>query len=139
MMPSKPAVKLSAKFADLSEQILHGMMTGESPTVETPIRSKSQGINIKNVKVPESMVESILGFATGKEPEPEVESIDEAVVIENKISDLVKRLNSLLVEAKQVLSEMCGGMGTTTGMIGTNQKFVLGRKTGSPKGKKKKP
>lgn len=138
MMPSKNAVKNSARIADLSEQILHGMMTGESPKVETPIKSKSQGVSIKNVKVPESMVESILGFATGKEPkpEPEVDSIDEAVVIENKISDLVKRLNSLLVEAKQVLSEMCGGMGTTTGMIGTNQKFVLGKKA---KNKKKKP
>ena len=125
MMPSKTSVRLCSKFADLSEQILGSMMTGEPTPTKTPTVKSGQGLNIKNIKVPESMVESIVGFATNREVPSEVKSIDEAVVVENKISDLVKRLNSLLIEAKQVLSEMHG---TTTGMIGTNQKFVLGKK-----------
>lgn len=134
MMPNGAAIKSSAKFANISEQILNGMMTGEPTPTKTPIATKGQSLNIKNIKVPDSIVESIVGFATNKEELPEVESIEEAVVVENKISDLVKRLNSLLIEAKQVLAEMCG---TTTGMIGTNQKFVLGRKTPGKKNKKK--
>lgn len=133
-MPNGAAIKSSAKFANLSEQILQGMMTGEPTPTKTPTVTKGQSLNIKNIKVPDSMVESIVGFATNKEEPSEVESIDEAVVVENKISDLVKRLNSLLVEAKQVLAEMCG---TTTGMIGTNQKFVLGKKAPNKKIKKK--
>lgn len=134
MMPNGAAIKSSAKFANISEQILNGMMTGDSTPTKTPTVNKGQSLNIKNIKVPDSMVESIVGFATNKEEPSEVERIDEAVVVENKISDLVKRLNSLLVEAKQVLAEMCG---TTTGMIGTNQKFVLGKKTPGKKIKKK--
>ena len=133
-MPNGAAIKSSAKFANISEQILNGMMTGEPTPTKTLTVNKGQSLNIKNIKVPDSMVESIVGFATNKEEPSEVESIDEAVVVENKISDLVKRLNSLLVEAKQVLAEMCG---TTTGMIGTNQKFVLGKKTPGKKIKKK--
>lgn len=129
MLPPKKATKINPNAALVAEQILQGMNPRDDKPKLSPVHSgRATNFNIKNVKVPESMVESILGFATGKEEQP-VERVDEAVVVENKISDLVKRLSSLLVEAKQVLAEMCTG--TTTGMLATNtakKKKVIKRK-----------
>lgn len=121
MLPPKKATKINPNSALVAEQILQGMTSRDDKPKLSPVQSKpATNFNIKNVKVPESMVESILGFATGqKDDNLEQDSIDESVVIENKISDLVKRLNSLLVEAKEVLSEMCG---TTTGSLAVGPK-----------------
>ena len=124
MVPSKKAIKSSANSAVLAEQILQGMISGDEKPISSPTPTRlDPGPNIKNVKVPDSMVESILGFATKKEDLKDIERFDEAQKVENKISDLVKRLSDLLKEAKEVMSEV-----TSTGMIASNQKFVLGKK-----------
>ena len=104
------------------------------------------GLDVKNIKLPDSYVESILQFSAkagavgireAVEPvieEQEVQEINESL-IESKVTDLVAKLGSLLKEAKVVIEEM-----TSCGMIGTNQKFVLGKKgkkNGPPKTNKR--
>lgn len=124
MMPNKKAIKDSAKSALLAEQIMSGMVGGDKPPTTTSFQQPkySSGPNLKNIKVPESFVESIVGFATKKDPEPVVEDrLDERQVAENKLSDIVKRLNDLLIEAREIISEV-----TTTGMLATG---VMGKKT----------
>lgn len=111
MMPDKKAVKTSANSAVLAEQILQGMITGGKKPTSSPSFSKPRtSFDIKNVEVPESMMESIIGFATDTEEEVE-EVINEEVVIENKISNLIKRLSSLLEEAKELVNEVTGSGG----------------------------
>lgn len=124
MMPNKKAIKDSAKSALLAEQIMSGMIDGDKPSPAASFEQPkfSPGPNLKNIKVPESFVESIVGFATKKEPEPVVEArLDERQVAENKLSDIVKRLNDLLIEAREIISEV-----TTTGMLATG---VIGKKS----------
>lgn len=91
----------------------------------------NNGLNIKDVVVPDSLVESVLNFnrkiphveEVVEEVEPEDQPrVDEAAIV-SKVSSLVSKLSSLLQEAKMVIAEM-----TSCGMIGTNQKFVLGKK-----------
>ena len=129
MMPDKRAIKDSAKSALLAEQILSGMTGGEkpSPTASFQKPSFSSSPNLKNIKVPESFVESIMGFATKNDSEPVVEQrVDERQIAENKLSDIVKRLNDLLIEAREVISEV-----TTTGMLASG---VIGKKQYPKKG-----
>jgi hypothetical protein len=124
MIPSKKAIKSSANSAILAEQILQGMAKGDENPISSPPQTKfNPGPNLKNIKVPDSLVESIVGFATNKEEPKKLERFDEVAKVENKISDLVKRLSDLLKEAKQVMSEV-----TTVGVIASNQKSVLGKK-----------
>ena len=124
MIPTKKTEKSSANSAVLAEQILQGMIRGDEKPVSSPSHAKfNSGPNLKNIQVPDSLVESIVGFVTNKEESKELERFDETAKVENKISDLVRRLGDLLKEAKEVMSEM-----TTVGMIASNQKFVLGRK-----------
>lgn len=124
MMPDKKAIKNSANSALLAEQILQGIMGGDtkSPTSQSsikPIQEFSKkaisGPNLKNVKVSDNLVESIVNFATKKTSEIviEEERVDEEELVQDRLSDLVKRLRDLLKEAKEFMSEM-----TTTGMIG---------------------
>lgn len=123
MLPNKKAIKDSAKSALLAEQIMSGMTGGNKPSPAASFEQPkfSSGPNLKNIKVPESFVESIVGFATKKDSEPVAEvRLDERQVAENKLSDIVKRLNDLLIEARQIISEV-----TTTGMIATG---VIGKK-----------
>lgn len=124
MIPPKKAAKSSANSAVLAEQILQGMIRGDEKPISSPTQPKfNSGPNLKNIQVPDSLVESIVGFVTNKEEPKELERFDETAKVENKISDLVRRLSDLLKEAKEVMSEM-----TTVGMIAPNQKFVLGKK-----------
>lgn len=123
MMPNTKAIKDSAKSALLAEQIMSGMTGGDKPTPAASFQQSkfSSGPNLKNIKIPESFVESIVGFATKKDPEPVAEvRLDERQITENKLSDIVKRLNDLLIEAREIISEV-----TTTGMLATG---VTGKK-----------
>lgn len=106
-------------------------ISGKSPKEAFKPILQPKAVDISHIEVPDQLVESVLKFATGKsknvvieqDEEPEIEEVNEEVVATNKLSDLVRRLSDLLKEAKEFLGEM-----TTTGMIGTNQKFVLGKK-----------
>jgi hypothetical protein len=124
MMPNNKAIKASANSALLAEQIMKGIMGGDtkppttqsSPSIEDFSRKVASGPNLKNIKIPDNLVESIVNFATKKAPEPvvvEEERVDEEELVQDRLSDLVRRLSALLKEAKEFVSEM-----TTTGMIG---------------------
>jgi hypothetical protein len=123
MMPNNKAIKASANSALLAEQIMKGIMGGDtkppvtqsSPSIEEFSKKVTSGPNLKNIKIPDNLVESIVNFATKKTPEPlvEEERVDEEELVQDKLSDLVRRLSALLKEAKEFVSEM-----TTTGMIG---------------------
>lgn len=125
MMPNSKAIKASANSALLAEQIMKGIMGGDSTPPVTPSQSiqpiqefskkVSSGPNLKNVNVPDNLVESIVNFATKKTPDPVVEEerVDEEELVQDRLSDLVKRLSDLLKEAREFMTEM-----TTTGMIG---------------------
>lgn len=129
MLPPKKASKINPNSGSIAEQILQGMMTGDSKPQLSPgdLPSKATRLNIKDIKVPDSIVESIINFATDKEdaPEKKPEPVNEEVVIQNKMEDLIKRLSDLLKEAKQFVNEM-----TTTGMIGVGKVKPLGKKKG---------
>jgi hypothetical protein len=142
MTVPKANVKANLKGFDAVEGILNRI--SNPPKEDVPVVTPSRSIaspNIKDIPVPDALVESVLTFAINrkeakakaeapkeqiveqKEEPEEVEEINEEVVAQDKLSNLVLRLSALLKEAKDFLNEM-----TTTGMIGTNQKFVLGKK-----------
>lgn len=125
MMPNSKAIKASANSALLAEQIMQGIMGGDTkpPAAQIPSNQLVQefskkvtsGPNLKNINVPDNLVESIVNFATKKGQEPIVEKkrVDEEELVQDRLSDLVKRLSDLLKEAREFMTEM-----TTTGMIG---------------------
>lgn len=90
--------------------------------------------DIKDIKVPDQLVENIISFAT-KTPAKKViektevsepiveEKLSEVEILEERMTSLIAQLTSLLKEAKEVMNEM-----TTVGTIGTNQKFTLKKK-----------
>ena len=124
-MPTNKATRASANSALLAEQILQGIMGGDTkpPVAQSPSNQLVQefskkvtsGPNLKNIKISDNLVESIVNFATKKTPEPIVEKqrVDEEELVQDRLSDLVKRLSDLLKEAREFMTEM-----TTTGMIG---------------------
>jgi len=153
MMPDKKAIKNSANFALLAEQIMSGLAGSEdgAPSSKqefSQAKSSSTSFSIKNIKVPDSLVESVLigfgynqpkthpkfgskgdynvNFTKGTTEHIEEEKIVDEQEIETKITSLVNRLNSLLVEAKQVLSEMCG---VGSGSLGVHTMKKLKKKT----------
>lgn len=124
-MPTNKATRASANSALLAEQILQGIMGGDTkpPVAQSPSnqlvqefsKKATSGPNLKNIKISDNLVESIVNFATKKTPEPVVEEerVDEEELVQDRLSDLVKRLSDLLKEAREFMTEM-----TTTGMIG---------------------
>jgi hypothetical protein len=138
--------KQNLKGFSLVEDIFKEMTAPKKEVKPGTTVSMAPTPDLNEITVPDSLVESLLNFAShkreikpreldavakqviedqvqAKEAEAKEEEINEEVVAENKLSDLVTRLSDLLKEAKQVINEM-----TTAGMIGTNQKFVLGKK-----------
>lgn len=140
-MPTNKATRASANSALLAEQILQGIMSGDAKPPVTKVPSNqlvqefskkvTSGPNLKNIKISDNLVESIVNFATKKAPEPVVEEerVDEEELVQDRLSDLVKRLSDLLKEAREFMTEM-----TTTGMIGVGP-----MKTMKTKKKGKKP
>jgi hypothetical protein len=129
MTPSKAKIQDTLKALAATENIFNEI-SGKSPREAFKPVVQPKAIDISHINVPDQLVESVINFATGKtksvkieEPVVEVEEINEEVVATTKLSDLVRRLSDLLKEAKEFLGEM-----TTTGMIGTNQKFNLLKK-----------
>lgn len=121
-------------FDALEDILSGGQKPAEEPrknNVQNFLESKnvSKMDDISKVKVPNSFIDMVLGnkpkLVESKvvEVEDDVEDLDEARILEEKINSLVSRLASLLKEAKEVMAEM-----TTVGMIGTNQKFSLKKK-----------
>jgi hypothetical protein len=87
--------------------------------------------DVSDTDVTDDYIQHILEGSMGvpaipkkQKPQP-VKETKKQPVAEEKISDLINRLSSLLSEAKQVLSEM-----NTTGMNGTN---LSGKTNGSSK------
>jgi hypothetical protein len=129
MSLDKSKVKSSMKAFESLDLILGNVATNKDvPKDATPRR----GVDLKNVVVPESLIENVINFSKNipekkKEVVEEIVEVEEEVINEaqivNRVSVLVSKLSSLLQEAKSVIAEM-----TTAGMIGTNQKFVLGKK-----------
>jgi hypothetical protein len=125
MEPSKKSTAKAISAFEAADQILSNMMSGKE---NLPPKKATKIVDISDVKVPDSLVESIMGFVEDtKNSEPQVQEeaseLNEEVILESKVNDLVTRLSSLLKEARVVLEEM-----TSAGMIGTNQKFVLNKK-----------
>lgn len=130
MSGSKRAIDMLKSFEALDSILSSSPKQQKPPTVRPDFMGKGLpvGPDITNIKVPDSLVESILAFNNVKSPEeeqreeltqPEIvsESIEEK---ETKLNTLVGKLSSLLKEAKVLLDEM-----TTSGMIGTNMKANL--------------
>lgn len=126
MMPNKAKIQDSLKALAATENIFKEI-SGKNPREAFKPVVQPKAIDVSHIEVPDQLVESVISFATGKTrelpKEEEVEELNEEVVATNKLSDLVRRLSELLREAKEFLGEM-----TTTGMIGTNQKFNLLKK-----------
>ena len=130
MVPSKAKIQDTLKALAATENIFKGI-SDKNPREAFKPASQPKAIDISHIEVPDQLVESVINFATGKsksvpvEPqvEEQLEEVNEEVVATTKLSDLVRRLSDLLKEAKEFLGEM-----TTTGMIGTNQKFNLLKK-----------
>ena len=129
MLPDKSKLKSSMKAFESLDSILGNVVNNK----DIPKDAKPRlGPDLKNVVVPDSLIENVINFSKNI-PEKKKEIIEEAVEVEeervdeaaitNKVSDLVSKLSLLLQEAKTVIAEM-----TSCGMIGTNQKFVLGKK-----------
>lgn len=95
----------------------------------------SDSFDTSEIELPESFVSQITGQRVDEsEVEEQVEEQEEQISedvresTEVRIKNLVLQLKMLLEEAHSVVQEV-----TTAGMIGTNQKFVLGKKNGSNK------
>jgi len=127
-----------------AEDIFSKMMSGEEPnksksstnSIGTP--ASTTILDIRKVPISNSFIDSILESSfnspTKVEEVVEEEKIQESET-KDKLTDLVSRLAALIKEAKNVLQEM-----TTTGMLGTNQKFLLldKKKNGTNKSNKRK-
>jgi hypothetical protein len=127
MSLSKPSSKNLVSVAERLMQEMQSPKPASKTSTFVAPKNGPAGPDISKIQLPDSLVESILEFS-GKKPKveavvEEVESVNEEQVIENKVTDLILKLNTLLKEARAVVQEM-----TTAGMIGTNQKFVLNKK-----------
>lgn len=108
------------KMIALSE----GILTGTSEVKEVAL-SRQQGnpsspakpvVDVKDVEVPDTYVQSILSFATAVPlNEQQEDSLSEAQKLKEKMQSLVERLLELIREAKGVMTEM-----TATGNNGTS-------------------
>jgi|TARA_S200002703_G_C3614918_1_gene188813 hypothetical protein len=103
--------------------IAEGILAKTPPVKE--VVTKSNAIvddGLKAVVVPDAYVNKLLGFAEAlnESADPnrkeqllaEAESIDEAQLLKERVESLVERLRDLIIEAKEVVSEL-----TSTGMI----------------------
>lgn len=110
MMPTRRSVQESRKAFDALDSIFSNKSVEKSDTQFVPPK-QGRVMDVKNIKVPESLIESI----TGRSSEPKPQKLDEAAAA-IKLNDVVAKLSSLIKEAKQIL-EMCG-VGTTVGSLG---------------------
>ena len=121
---------MSKSFKDLqaiSSAILEGNFEKKkaptAPMVETPTGRMP---DIRNIEITADDMGTLLETTT--KPNLSEDRVTEVKVIEERMTNLITQLKTLLGEAKQVLSEV-----TTVGMIGVNNKFSL------HKGKKNEP
>lgn len=139
-LPKSSALRSSEDIFSKMLAESKGQSRPEAPPLNTPMM-KARTPDIQNVKLPDSMVNSIIESAFNvSKPIEEVQEEPEEIQINEsqarqKLNDLVLKLADLIKEAKTVLHEM-----TTTGMLGTNQKFLLldKKKNGSNKSNKRK-
>lgn len=105
----------------IAESILAGPPVEEAPTPKNTIVDDG----LKAVKVPDSYMDAILGFAGSlKETTktvPEVEKIDEAAILRERRRVLVNKLKGILKEARDLMQEM-----TTVGSLGTGVQKSMG-------------
>ena len=135
---SKERIKENRQAFESLDSIL-GEVLNPKPFVDPNSKVvSSDSFNTREVDLPESFVAQITGkrlVESKKQIEEQVEEEQEEEISEDlrestevRIRNLVLQLKMLLEEAHSVVQEV-----TTTGMIGTNQKFVLGKKNGSNK------
>ena len=102
----------------IAESILAGPPIEEVPTPKNTIVDDG----LKAVKVPDSYMDAILGFAgslketTKAKTVPEVKKIDEAAILRERRRVLVSKLKGILKEAKDLMQEIntVGGLGAGT-------------------------
>lgn len=116
MMPNSENGKLSSKAALAAEEIMSNLFNGKNPVKEASISSNPKlADNLKNIRVPDSLVESITGIKsaptkTEKLPQQNKRNLQE------EVNSLITKLSNTLKEAKLLIKEM-----TTVGMLGTGR------------------
>ena len=116
----------------LSESILATTKAVEAK--ETPKGSVAE-TGIKDVEVPDNFVNEIISFSERFDESKEVkeqaqkevkeQSIEDKVLLEQRLESLIERLKSILKEARTVLTEM-----TSSGSVGGGLTFVAQHKGG---------
>jgi len=122
----------------LSEAILNQTKPVEevSPVGVDPIVDDG----LKNIEVPDAFVENVLNFSgrlnegdTTTFEEKPVQYLNEAKMTEERVLSLVEKLQALIKEARDVMTEM-----TTTGMLGAGSMLGSQPRKFLPKKKRKK-
>lgn len=109
----------------IAESILAGPPIEEVPTPKNTIVDDG----LKAVKVPDSYMDAILGFAgslketTKAKTVPEVKKIDEAAILRERRRVLVNKLKGILKEARDFMQET-----TFTGSVGAGTQKSMGMK-----------
>ena len=146
-------IQSNSDLVAATEEIFGDMnQTQEQPAQPVPTGAEAKVVEmseIKDIKLSDSLVEAFVDFGTqvqertsGKAPAKKVEMPiveeedpeDKKQELVEKAQNLVQQLAALLKEAKTTIAEM-----TTVGMIGTNQKFTLGKKKTAKKNGPRKP
>lgn len=135
------------KLLALSEGILAGTTDVKEVALsrkqDNPSSPARPVINVKDVEVPDTYVQSIISFATAShlneqqdEAPLQEDSLSEAQRLEEKMQSLVERLLELIREAKGVMTEM-----TSTGSFsfGAGKKLMFKRQKGAYPPKAAKP
>jgi hypothetical protein len=102
VLPDSPAPRKRIKDPNISDFVPDVTDTNVSEDYIANILEGSMGVTVERKK------KVVIKEQKKLEPKP-------TKINEEKITDLISRLSSLLAEAKQMLNEM-----TTVGMIGTN-------------------
>ena len=104
-----------------------------TPSVEEVVTPKTSVIDdgLKAVKVPDSYVDQVLGFADtlneGKTPKPVVHKIDEVAILRERRKILVNKLKGIIKEAKDLMQEM-----TSVGCLGVGPAKKMGMVRSDP-------
>lgn len=131
---SRERLKENREAFESLDSILSEVFNPKPVQPNTGSRTLSKdSFNTSEIKLPEDFVADITGERIDESEEVEEDSTEEIQEdiqesTETRLKNLVLQLKELLEEAHSVVREV-----NTTGMIGTNQKFVLGKKNGPTK------
>lgn len=110
-----PNISVGDFAMDILKDMAKNPTESLKPALKESTLQSADAPDVSRVQVSDDYVSLVLG---GKKPEPEkIEKIEESS--QNKLSNLVERLSSLISEARQIMEEISGGA-TTTGNVGVN-------------------